>query len=59
MWVVYRGELRGEVGTRAGTKNLERVVVAYSKVVSNHSAGKTEERNEPPQSKIETGVCFI
>jgi hypothetical protein len=26
----------------SGTKNLERVVVAYSKVISNHSAGKTE-----------------
>ena len=43
----------------SGTKNLERMVVAYSKVVSNHSAGKTEESNEPLQFKIETDICFI
>ena len=43
----------------SGTKNLERVVVAYSKVISSHSAGKTKQSNETSQSNIETGICFI
>jgi len=46
----------------SGTKNLERVVVVYSKVISNHSAGKTEKivklfspilKHETLQSDIE------
>jgi hypothetical protein len=40
------------------SKNLDRVVVAYSKVMHKSSAGKTDESNETPDSDIETGNCF-